>query len=333
MNSPGPPSTESAPPPLTVAVPTCNGARHLAETLRGILSQQGVSFDLLVCDDRSDDETRSVVESEAGPGARFEVNAERLGLAGNWNRCVALSRTPLVAVVHQDDVLLPGHLAAHVSAFGADPNLGLVASASVVIDAEGRPVDESRVGRGGLGASDRVFPPGAAVGSMAAGNPLRCSAVTLRGAAHAALGGFDPSYRYVVDWEFWLRVASSYPVAWLARPTVAVRWHAASETHTFKTGTLDLEETGRVLGTLDASGRLDPATARTANQRLARAYLNRAHVGLRAGDGRLARRCLLRGVKLSPGVLGAVAADPRLAAQMAAAFAAPGAAGRFFRRP
>src|SRR3954471_3856314 len=95
----------SAPPALTVAVPTYNGARHLGDALRGILAQEGVAFDLLVCDDRSDDETLEVVRSVAGDRARVSVSSERLGLAGNWNRCVALSRTPLVAVFHQDDLM------------------------------------------------------------------------------------------------------------------------------------------------------------------------------------------------------------------------------------
>ena len=42
---------------LTVAVPTCNGAAHLAETLRSILTQEGPAFDLVISDDRSDDQT------------------------------------------------------------------------------------------------------------------------------------------------------------------------------------------------------------------------------------------------------------------------------------
>src|SRR5207245_1213817 len=78
---------------LTVALATCNGARHLVEALRSILAQEGVPFDLLVSDDRSDDETLAVVDAEAGDRARVVVNTERLGLAGNWNRCVRLART------------------------------------------------------------------------------------------------------------------------------------------------------------------------------------------------------------------------------------------------
>src|SRR4051794_14132307 len=78
-------------PQMTVAIPTCNGARHLAVALRGILAQEGVEFELVVSDDRSEDESLAIVRAEAGDRARVFVNGERLGLAGNWNRCLAIA--------------------------------------------------------------------------------------------------------------------------------------------------------------------------------------------------------------------------------------------------
>ena len=95
-------------PRLTVALPTFDGSRHLGDALAGILEQQDVAFDLIVSDDRSDDETLAIVRERTGDRARILVNSERLGLAGNWNRCVELSRTEWVAIFHQDDVMRPG---------------------------------------------------------------------------------------------------------------------------------------------------------------------------------------------------------------------------------
>jgi hypothetical protein len=320
-------------PALTVAIPTYNGARHLADALRSVLAQEGVAFDLVVSDDRSDDATLEIVRTLVADRARVEVSSERLGLAGNWNRCVTLSRTPWVAVFHQDDVMLPGHLAAHSSAIASDASLGLIASAAEVIDARAVVVPQSIVRRGDLGPEDRIVPPGAFVSELAVENPLRCSATTLRAAAHAALGGFDPSYRYVVDWDFWLRVAREWGVAWLCKPTVQVRWHLESETHRFKSGTTDLEEAERLLGGLHATDahRLESTRLmrRAAEQRLARAYLNRAHDALHGGDAKLARRALRRSLSLWPGILGRIAVDPRLAAQLAALVIAPKTTARW----
>jgi GT2 family glycosyltransferase len=320
--------------PLTVAVPTFNGAVHLSEALRSILSQQGAPFELVISDDRSEDTTLEVVRTVAGDRARVQVNPQRLGLAGNWNHCAALCQTPLIAIFHQDDVMEPGHLAAHLDAFARDDAVGLVASSSEVIDGRGEPVPQSVVGRGGLGPSDRMFPAGTLAGSMAEGNPLRCSAVTIRRAAFDDVGGFDPSFRYVLDWDFWLRVSRRWKVAWLARPSVRVRWHGASETHRFKTGTEDLEESRRMVETLftdDWKGRPESERLyRTARRRLARAFLNRAHDALRAGRTDLGRQALHGSLGLDSSQLASLLRDPRLALQMATLALAPRLAARVF---
>ncbi len=321
---------------LTVAVPTYNGARHVGEALRGVLAQEGVAFDLLVCDDRSSDQTLEVVRSVAGERAQVVENSERLGLAGNWNRCVALAQTPLVAIFHQDDVMLPGHLRAHAAALGSDESIGLAASAAVAIDEYGAPISPDVVNPGGLGPLEKVFAPGGLAREMARGNPLRCSAVTIRTAAHREVGGFRPTLEYVVDWDFWLRIARRWKVAWLAAPTVQFRWHAESETQRFTSGMLDLEESGRLLEDLFAVDWKDqPDVARCkrdAYRRLGRAYLNRAHDALRGGQPELAREALRRGFECSPAVITAILRDPRLWFQMAALTSSPKLAGRLFSR-
>jgi len=318
-------------PKLTVAIPTFNGEAHLAETLAGILAEGEAAFDLLIVDDRSDDGTRDLVRALAGDRARIEINPERLGLAGNWNRCVALSRTPWVAIFHQDDLSRPGDLAQRLAAINrAEAAVGLIAGRADVVDQDGRPVPPSVVEPGGVPDSSPApfidYPPGAFVQPLSQRNILRCSAVTTSKRAHEAVGGFDPSFRYVVDWDFWLRVAARFAVTWLnAPPKVSIRWHAASETHRFKAGLDDLEETERLLATLPTP------PSRSTRRQLSRAYLNRAHDALRAGQTDLAREALKRSVHLAPSIVGTILADPRLAVQMGTLALAPGLARRWSR--
>jgi GT2 family glycosyltransferase len=319
-------------PALTVAIPTCNGARHLAEALRSILAQQGAHSELVVSDDRSEDPTLEIVRRVAGDRVRVEVNSERLGLAGNWNRCVERARTDWVAVFHQDDLMRPGHLAAHAALIAARPDLAFVASDSEPIDDASEPLPEGTVERGELAdgrlrflrgpglPTANTFESGEFTAQLAVSNPVRCSAVTLSARVHRELGGFDPSFRYAVDWDYWLRAARDHAVGWVPEPTVAFRWHPASETHRFKTGTADLEEQERLLtGLFEQEGPSLPdaeSLRRAANYRLARAYLNRAYDAARAGDRRLAGRCLRRAFGLRPASLGLLIRDPRFLARL-----------------
>ncbi len=291
---------------FTVAVPTFNGARHLSEALRGVLTQEGVEWDLLVVDDRSEDGTLDVVREMAGDRARVVVNSERLGLGGNWNRCVALSETEWVSVFHQDDVMLAGHLAEQARVIAMRPDLGMVCSGGAVIDENGAAVVESVVEWPVVSGGDRVFEVGEFVRELAVGNPVRCSAVSLSRAAHEVLGGFDAAWKYAIDWEFWARMARRYPVGWRSRRTIAVRWHGASETHRFATGTLDLDEQARLIAEiLGSSGWLDASSlCQEAERRLARGYVRRAYQAARAGDGDLCRRAMGEAWGRSPGVVG-----------------------------
>ena len=170
---------------------------------------------------------------------------------------------------------------------------------------------------------------------MSSGNPFRCSAVTLRVDALNRVAGFDPRLKYVVDWDCWLRLSRKWAVAWLARPTVQVRWHPASETHRFKTGLADLDETVRMLDTLfdvDLKGHTDAARLRrAANDRLGRAFLNRAHDALQRRPCRARSLGIISGsAALSPRLIKTIAGDPRLFVQMAALATAPGVAAWLF---
>ncbi len=323
-------------PRLTVALPTYNGARHLAETLARIdeLEADGITFDLLVCDDRSDDGTTAVVSRVAGDRARILVHSERLGLAGNWNQCVAQSRTPLVSIVHQDDLLLPGHLIRALETYktlSEHGPPGMVVAAATAIDANGQPLPSDVIDPGTMAVSELTkrfppdalacvlsafaayFAPGGFVRVLVAENPVRCSGVLLSREAHQALGGFDPSFRYAVDWDFWLRLSRRYAVAWiLSPPGVAFRWHLASETHRFKTSLIDLQEQERLLADMIAGNETDRPLRRRARSRLARAYLNRAYDAARAGNRALEGKALRRAFRLNPATVARLLVDPRL---------------------
>jgi hypothetical protein len=327
---------------LTVAIPTYNGARHLAETLHSILNQESPPFDLLVCADCSDDGTVNLVRELVGNRARIVVNEERLGLAGNWNHCMTESQSPWVSIFHQDDIMRPGHLAEVIQAIqrhehSSEP-IGLVAGPATAIDEESRPLPPSIVAPGALDRAFReetLFPPRRLLPYLTVENPLRCSAVTTKKAAHADVGGFHPSYRYVVDWDFWYRVARAWGVLWRPSATVAFRWHSASETHRLKTDATDLEETERLQARIFE---LDPpeeaqsrALRRLGQRKLARAYLSRAHESLKSGSTEFARHCLHRAWFLSPSVVArSCGADPRLLVQMITLTGAPGMASRWF---
>ena len=180
--------------------------------------------------------------------ARIVENAERLGLAGNWNQCVRLSRTPFVAIVHQDDVLCPHHLAVHVNAFATDARIGLVATGSAVID-------DAAVGAGIGGRSGWIGPHGRNLHAL--------EVVTALGDRESAPVFGGVALRRGTRGRRWLRsglavrrglglvgFVAAVVVGLVCETTVEMRRHPASETHRFTSGIIDLDETELVLAGL-----------------------------------------------------------------------------------
>ena len=312
---------------LTVAIPTFNGGEYLEFALRGILEQSQVRFDMLICDDRSEDDTIAIARRIAGDRARIVVNENRLGLGANWNRCVELCETPLIALFHQDDVMLPGHLAAHLDRFSDDENqtLGMVASASIVIDDRGESVPERISPPGRLGENNQTFPRGEFRRALVAATPVRCSATTIRKSVYDQIGGYNVNLKYVIDWEYWIRLGSAFEVAWLAAPTVSIRRHQASESSRLARGISDLDEIEALYQNFKQSAPDDwKKDLERARNNLARAYYQRVHELIKLGRYDLAKLCLKRSLGRSFAAWRELARDPRSAVEVAALYAAPG---------
>jgi GT2 family glycosyltransferase len=64
-----------------------------------------------------------------------------LGLAGNFNRCLAAPGTEIVTILHADDLLEPHYVATVRAAHDDVPTAACVAPMASAIDALGRPID------------------------------------------------------------------------------------------------------------------------------------------------------------------------------------------------
>jgi hypothetical protein len=73
---------------VSVCVPTFNGAPFVGEAIRSVLDQTFEDSELIVIDDDSSDGTPDVVAAFSDDRLRFVRNETRLGLVGNWNRCL-----------------------------------------------------------------------------------------------------------------------------------------------------------------------------------------------------------------------------------------------------
>ena len=135
--------------PLTVVLPTLNGARFLQPQLDSITAQQRCPDLLIVSDDGSQDETCAIIRHFADH-APFQVvlrTGPGNGLAANMRSLLVACPAGHVALADQDDVWLPHKLAQACAQLEGTSKPTLYAARRIVTDAALNPRGLTKVPR------------------------------------------------------------------------------------------------------------------------------------------------------------------------------------------
>src|ERR1700735_1956185 len=92
-------------PQVSVIVPNYNHARFLQKRIESVLRQTFQDFDLILLDDSSTDDSRSILSSYArDPRVTIEFNEANSGSTfRQWNKGVRLARGKYVWIAESDD--------------------------------------------------------------------------------------------------------------------------------------------------------------------------------------------------------------------------------------
>lgn len=131
---------------ISVAMCTYNGSQYLREQLESLLIQTRPPDELVVCDDRSTDDSRKIVE-EFGRKAPFPVrlylNEINLGSTKNFAKAINLCEGDAVALSDQDDVWHADKLRRAEELLSADAEVGFVFSDGELVDEHLRPLGQN----------------------------------------------------------------------------------------------------------------------------------------------------------------------------------------------
>ncbi len=196
-------------PEISVVVPAYNAARYLAQTLESLCAQTLRSWELIVVDDGSSDDTMVIAR-------QFALRDERISFRQQPNAGVAAARNAglfaaspdawAIMFLDADDVLEPNALAALSAALRAHPSAVGAHGQVRFIDDEGRPI---RVGEAEAWGRERRalvdgkivdWPPHlpTTLAVLILLNRMRTpGCVLLRRALVESLGGFDPDFVFL----------------------------------------------------------------------------------------------------------------------------------------
>jgi len=215
-------------PAFSVVVPAFDAEDRIAATIGSVLEQTDRDFELIVVDDGSADATLTLAREAAAADSRITVLTQpNAGTVAARTLGVESSSGRWLAFLDDDDLWLPGFLAAARGRFESDPALGIVAADAWVLDTVSGRVG-ARTAAARFAWPLRRLP--AAIGADAAEaallrvNFLTTCATAVTSEAYGRAGGLDAAVRGTDDWDLWLRiVADGYALGRLPEPLAVLR--------------------------------------------------------------------------------------------------------------
>ncbi len=136
-------------PLVSVCIPAFNNADTIADTIASVLASDYGNIEVIVVDDRSTDDTFSVISAVSDERVSVYKNEKNLGMAGNWNRCLSLCRGEYVRLLCADDRIDKDLISAEVAVLEGNPSVVMVSTDTAFIDENGGVVGHcDRYGRG-----------------------------------------------------------------------------------------------------------------------------------------------------------------------------------------
>ena len=226
-------------PTVSFVVPCYKLAHLLSQCLESIFAQTYASFEVLVMDDCSPDNTPEVAQSFRDPRIRHIRNDANLGPLRNYNKGIGLSRGRYVWLISADDYLRrPYVLQRYVEVMEAHPNIGYAFCPGVGVrdGREAKVLDYSMYGDHDQIVRGHVF-----LRQLLRYNMVLAASAMARRECYETISFFPLDVVWAGqsidmvwggDWFLWCMFALLYDVAYFAEPMVCYREHALSMTNT-----------------------------------------------------------------------------------------------------
>lgn len=121
---------------FTIAIPAYK-SRYLGEAIESCLSQTYKNFEIVIVDDASPEDLKSVVDKYHDDRIRFYRNEKNCGavdVVDNWNICLSYAKGDYVICMGDDDRLLPNCLEEYAKLIEKYPGIGLLHGWTEIID-------------------------------------------------------------------------------------------------------------------------------------------------------------------------------------------------------
>ncbi len=206
-------------PRISVVTPSLNQAEFLEQTIRSVLLQGYPNLEYIVMDGGSRDGSLGVIQKYAPHLARWDSRPDR-GQGHAINKGWRLCTGEILCWLNSDDFYLPGTLQAVAEALADGTGVSALVGHSMTVNADGSP---PRKGVGRFEGLERLL-------KFWKGYHMHQPSIFWRREVFEQVGYLDESQHYILDFDYWVRIARHFEFRNIDRILSCVNRHADAKT-------------------------------------------------------------------------------------------------------
>lgn len=212
---------------VSVCIPTYNSADYIIECLDSLLNQTLDSFEIIISDNCSTDNTVELVRKKNIKNLKIYQNSKNLGIAKNFNIVCNLAEGKYIKLLPSDDKITKDSLEKSVKCFEKNQDISLVVSSKRIINQSSKTILKKVTS----------FSEGRHLGKdviwkilNSGRNPLGEPTVAMfKKDSFKSVGGFNEKYKLTLDIDLWVRLLDKGNLYFIDEPLGDFRIHPNSQ--------------------------------------------------------------------------------------------------------
>jgi glycosyltransferase involved in cell wall biosynthesis len=204
---------------VSIIMPAYNASLFIEETIQSVLAQTYINWELLVINDGSVDQTSAIVRKIADVRIIL-IEQENLGVACARNNGLSNAQGEYITFLDSDDLWSKEKLQKQVELFELNSykNLGLIYT-------DYRCFSKNSANQ--CSCSDlNIYDKNDLYKSLLVKDFIGTLTVMIRAEIIQNIGIFNPNFFGTEDWDYWIRIAKAYPIAFIPQQLAYYRVHS-----------------------------------------------------------------------------------------------------------
>lgn len=203
-------------PRISIVTPSYNQACFLETTIRSVVEQDYSDIEYIIIDGGSTDGSQEIIKRYADRIA-FWVSERDNGQSDAINKGFRKCTGDIIAWINSDDLYVDGAIPLVAKYFSEHPDVDMIHGDIDFIDGHGKFLSKVKT-------ADFTLP------ELLVTNRVSQPSVFWRRKIFDEIGYLDESFHYVMDYDFWIRVAMKHEVRHVGATVAQFRLHDTSKT-------------------------------------------------------------------------------------------------------